>query len=212
MKSNKKESTSETRIVKQHSFSARRSSLRKINESTKKVMRRFRLSSRMKRKKRSDKPKTGKEETIITNSIVKITNDIPNLLHSLSSASESTIHTISRRNLFNNPDNAAILLVDPKSRIYEILSCQLDEFDDDVPVTTILDFISESTTDEALKDIEFTGLINLNGTEFPPKERLKDHIFGGELLIAKTSSRADVEFLDLANLVLENPKLASAVC
>ena len=166
----------------------------------------------MKRKKQSDEQKTGKEETTITNSFVKITNDIPNLLHSLSSASESTIHSISRRNLFNNPDNAAILLVDPKSRIYEILSCQLDEFDDDVPVTTILDFISESTTDEALKDIEFTGLINLNGTEFPPKERLKDHIFGGELLIAKTSSRADVEFLDLANLVLENPKLASAVC
>lgn len=209
MKSSKKKSPTETRIVKHQGSFTRRSSLRKINESTRKLMRRFSLSSRRKQKKQPKTPQSGKED-IITNSFMKIRNDIPNLLHSFSSMSESTLQSMSR-NLMNNQYHAAILLVDPKSRVYEILSCQLDEFDDAVPVTHLLEVISKSSTDKILKNIEYTGIMNLSGTEFPSEEPLKKHTNGGEVLIAKDDSVTKVEYLDLANSVLENPKLVTAL-
>jgi len=172
-------------------------------------MRRFSLRSGRKQKKQPKSPQSGKED-IITNSFMKIRNDIPNLLHSFSSMSESTLQSMSR-NLMNNQYHAAILLVDPKSRVYEILSCQLDEFDDAVPVTHLLEVISKSSTDKILKNIEYTGIMNLSGTEFPSEEPLKKHTNGGEVLIAKDDSVTKVEYLDLANSVLENPKLVTAL-
>jgi len=99
-----------------------------------------------------------------------------------------------------------VLLINPVSRHFEVISCRLDM--NESSVEDILDVVSK-TVSEKLRDVNFTGVSNQSGEEFKPYTKINNFITGKELLIATFDSKTASECLKHARPILKNPEFIS---
>lgn len=128
------------------------------------------------------------------------------ILISNNTRSDSMSTTISNNISPLDQIQIVVLLINTVSRHFEVISCQLSVKESNVE--DLLDVISE-TASEALKGVNFTGVLNLSGLEFKLSTRMKDCTSGKELMIAKIDSMTASECLEHARPLLKSPKLIS---